>query len=121
MADETTSSRKPSSAKAEASADVKEQDVLIPVDTSLPESREGTDHNAEVNKHLDAAAKAMVKSGMSESDAEAFLNSARPRGVSTAVGNYADLQRMTGLPTVEAEDPDTSRLHLAAKIPKEEG
>jgi hypothetical protein len=74
------------------------------------------DHNANINKALDAAAKAMVASGMSVSDAEAFLNSARPRGVSDVVGNIADLQRSTGLPKVTVEPVEEDRLHFAHKV-----
>lgn len=115
MADEVTTTTKKSAPVKEV--EVKEQEVLIPVAEDA--AVEGVDHNAAINKALDAARDAMIASGMSEGDADAFLNSARPRGVSTVTGNFADLQRMTGLPTVQSADPDNSRLKFAHKAPEE--
>lgn len=81
------------------------------------------DHVASVNAALDAARDAMIASGMSASDADAYLNAARPSGVSTAVGNIADLNRSSGLPTVQAPTVptiDEDRLAFAAKPPVED-
>lgn len=81
------------------------------------------DHVATVNKALDAARDAMIASGMPAGDADAFLNGARPSGVSTAVGNLADLNRSSGLPDVQAPvvpTIETDRLAFAAKPPVEE-
>lgn len=78
-----------------------------------------TEHNSAINAALDSAAKAMVASGMSEAQAEAFLNSARPSGVSTVVGNLADLHRSTGLPDIAVETTPTindDRLAFATKV-----
>lgn len=95
-----------------------EQDVLIPVVED--EAAEDTvDHNAKIHEALDAARDAMIEGGMSVSDADAFLNSARPRGVSTVTGNYADLQRMTGLPDVAAAPVREERLQFAHKLDKD--
>lgn len=114
MADEFTAS-------ADANASVEdgkpEQEVLIPV--AEAEETDGVDHNAAINDALDSAAEAMIASGMSEGDAAAFLNSARPRGVSTVTGNYADLQRMTGLPVVANPAESEDRLKFSHKIDKD--
>lgn len=99
MADEVTATKKSTPVKAKES--------------------EASKKNAAINDALDAAAKAMVDSGMSESDAEAFLNSARPRGVSTVVGNLADLNRSSGLDEVTAEPVEEDRLKLSHKIDKD--
>lgn len=82
------------------------------------------DHNAEINKHLDAAKDAMVASGMSDSQAEAFLGSARPSGISTAVGNIADLQKSAGMTPVVTETVPTineDRLAFASKVEADPG
>ena len=81
MADETTATRSTSTADAKAKADSER-------------AKKEVDHNKEINKHLDAAREAMVKSGMPIDQADAMLNSARPRGGGGLVGNFADLQRM---------------------------
>jgi hypothetical protein len=99
MADEVTTTRKASSTPKEV------------------------DHVATVNTALDAARDAMIASGMSAGDADAYLNAARPSGTSTAVGNLADLNRSSGLPTVQAPvvpTIDEDRLAFAAKPPVEE-
>jgi len=122
MADEVTTTKKSAPKLVEGPKTVEdtkpEQDVLIPVDTSVAEAK-GEDHVANINKALDAAKEAMIASGMAEGDADAYLNAARPSGVSTATGNYADLQRMTGLPTVQVADADDSRLKFAHKLDKD--
>lgn len=82
MADEVTTSSSTSAKTADKKSTAKE-----------------VDHNSEINKHLDAARDAMVKAGTPLADAEAFLNSARPRGGGSRVGNFADLQRMGKIQT----------------------
>jgi hypothetical protein len=81
------------------------------------------DHVSTVNDALDAARDAMMASGMSASEADAYLNAARPSGTSTAVGNLADLNRSSGLPSVQAPTVptiDEDRLAFAAKPPVED-
>lgn len=73
------------------------------------------DHFGEINKALDTARDAMVASGMSVDDANAFLNSARPRGGPNpgVVGNFADLQRMGAIQA-------TGTLPTPSNVPDEE-
>lgn len=104
-------------------------DTLATTDTPAaapaPAAKKDTavDHVATVNKALDAARDAMIASGMTAGDADAFLNAARPSGTSTAVGNLADLNRSSGLPAVQAPTVpsiEQDRLAFASKPPNEE-